>query len=331
MGVGDLLPGVTIPTDPDEAAATAQGFRDTLGLAEGIDAGEFLSALPEATRAELEELGGEGGLAGGAAQAAALGFGLIGGDTGSILGGGARGAALGAAAGSVFPGIGTGIGAGIGAIAGLAGALFGGGPGSAKAEDDELARVTPEEALDHPTWDMGPRITVDSATLMNKGFELIESRWLFGLPPDRIDVVIHPQSIVHSLVELVDGSLLAHAGPTDMRVPIQDALTYPERWEPSAPRLDLAGSSPWTFLPADGQPALMLARRALDVGGVAPAVLNAADEVAVEAFLDGGLRFDRITGLVEAVLDEAPRAGADSIEAVRTADSGARKLARARL
>lgn len=196
---------------------------------------------------------------------------------------------------------------------------------------EELSRVTPDEALDHPTWEMGPRITIDSATLMNKGFELIESRWLFDLPPDRIDVVIHPQSIVHSLVELVDGSLLAQAGPTDMRLPIQDALTYPERWEPSVPRLDLTASSPWTFLPAGDYPALRLARRALEIGGAAPAVLNAADEVAVEAFLDGSLSFDRITGLVEMVLEEISPEAADSIEAIRRADARGREIARSHL
>ena len=169
---------------------------------------------------------------------------------------------------------------------------------------ERLADVTAAQALAHPTWKMGPRITIDSATLMNKGFEVIETHWLFGLPVGKIDVVIHPQSIVHSLVELVDGSMIAHAGPTDMRLPIQDALSYPERWERAVEALDLPGSAPWTFEPADPAryPALGLARDALSAGGTAPAMLNAADEVAVAAFLQGKLPFDRILPTVSATL-----------------------------
>ena len=198
---------------------------------------------------------------------------------------------------------------------------------------ERLARVTPEEALRHPTWQMGRRITIDSATLMNKGFEIIESSWLFDVPPDRIDVVIHPQSIVHSLVEFVDGSLIAQAGPTDMRLPIQDTLAYPGRWTPGVRQLDLAASSPWTFEAADSDtwPALGLARRALEELGTAPATLNAADEVAVQAFLEGRLRFDAILNVVADVLDEVDSEAASSIDDVVAADSAARAAAHARV
>ena len=129
----------------------------------------------------------------------------------------------------------------------------------------DLDHVTPERALEHPTWKMGPRITIDSATLMNKGFEIIETHWLFGVPTENIDVVIHPQSVVHSLIELVDGSMIAYAGPTDMRLPIQDALSYPERWTQAVEPLDLVSSAPWTFEQAEPEryPALALARRAI--------------------------------------------------------------------
>lgn len=197
--------------------------------------------------------------------------------------------------------------------------------------DEQLAAVTPERALQHPTWKMGPRISVDSATLMNKGFEVIESRWLFGLPADKIDVVVHPQSIVHSLIELCDGSMIAHAGPTDMRLPIQDALSYPDRWRGTVERLDLPASAPWTFESADGYPALALARRALEVGGTAPAVLNAADEVAVAAFLDGALPFDEIVPLVAAVLDGTEIDNATEIDTVLAADRAARVATKQRL
>ncbi len=198
---------------------------------------------------------------------------------------------------------------------------------------DELAGVTPERALQHPTWKMGPRVTIDSATLMNKGFEIIETHWLFGLPADKIDVVVHPQSIVHSLIELVDGSMIAHAGPTDMRLPIQDALSFPARWAAAVEPLDLIASAPWTFEPAEPEryPALGLARRALAAGGTAPAILNAADEVAVAAFLEGRLAFDRIVPVVAAVLDACEVTVADSIETIFAADAAARSEARLRL
>ena len=149
---------------------------------------------------------------------------------------------------------------------------------------DALERVGPEAALQHPTWQMGRKITIDSATLMNKGLEVIEAHWLFGVTADQIDVVIHPQSIVHSMVELIDGSVIAQLGVTDMRLPIQYACSYPERWDGSLPSLDLARAGRLEFLePAhDRFPCLGLAYRALRAGGTLPVVLNAANEIAVE-------------------------------------------------
>jgi 1-deoxy-D-xylulose-5-phosphate reductoisomerase len=198
---------------------------------------------------------------------------------------------------------------------------------------ERLTDVTPEDALNHPTWKMGKRITIDSATLMNKGFEIIETYWLFGVPLDAIEVVVHPQSAVHSLVEFSDGSLVAQVGPTDMRVPIQYTLSYPERWSSVVEHLDVPASAPWEFEPADTDRfvALDLARQAIERGGTAPAVLNAADEVAVEAFLRHDLRFDQITRVVSEVLEEIPTTAADSIEAICDADAAARRAAEARM
>src|SRR5437763_8217699 len=169
----------------------------------------------------------------------------------------------------------------------------------------ELGAVTPEEALAHPTWEMGGRITVDSATLMNKGFELIEAQHLFGVPLDQIDVVVHPQSIVHALVHLNDGASLAHLGYPDMRVPISYALHHPERADVPVPTLDLAEVGSLTFEPPDEETfaCLRLARRAAAAGGTAPCVLNAANEVAVHAFLDGEIRFTGIAEVIEQALD----------------------------
>jgi len=168
-----------------------------------------------------------------------------------------------------------------------------------------LKEVTPEMALAHPTWEMGPKITVDSATLMNKALEIIEARWLFNIPPDRIDVVIHPQSIVHSFVEFVDGSVMAQLSPPDMKLPIQYALTYPERRDGPAPRMDW--TSPWTleFEPPDldAFPALRLGYEVAERGGTCGAVLNAANEAAVQRFLDGDLPFTSIPQACRAVLD----------------------------
>ena len=193
-----------------------------------------------------------------------------------------------------------------------------------------LRDVTPEEALRHPTWSMGPKITVDSATLMNKGLEVIEARWLFDVPADRITVVIHPQSIVHSLVELCDGSVLAQLGVTDMRLPIQYALSYPERWEAPLPGLDLARCGALAFEEPDHDrfPCLGLAYRALRGGSGLPVVLNAANEVAVAAFLEGRLAFPAIPAVIEEVLDAGaagPAAAPDSLAGVRELDRWARE------
>jgi len=178
----------------------------------------------------------------------------------------------------------------------------------------ELEDVTVEQALAHPTWEMGGKITVDSATLMNKGLELIEAHHLFGTPYDRIDVVVHPQSIVHALIHLCDGATLAHLGYPDMRVPISYALHHPERVEVPVPTLDLAEVGELTFEPADTDTfaCLRLAREAAVAGGTAPCVLNAANEVAVHAFLDGRLRFAGIAGVIETALE---RLGAEPVRA----------------
>ena len=196
----------------------------------------------------------------------------------------------------------------------------------------QLAGATPEQALAHPNWRMGQRITIDSATLMNKGFEVIEAHWLFGMALEQIDVVIHPQSTVHSMVEYVDGSILAQLGPTDMRVPIQYALTYPERAAADANgcqldwgalrRLDFEKVSSRRF------PCLGLAREALRQGGALPCALNAADEVAVAAFLDRRLAFPGIAEVIERVLERMPRARFVEIADVLVADAEARRLAR---
>jgi 1-deoxy-D-xylulose-5-phosphate reductoisomerase len=168
-----------------------------------------------------------------------------------------------------------------------------------------IARATVEEALRHPNWEMGPKITIDSATLMNKGLEVIEARWLFDAPPERVDVIVHPQSIVHSLVEFVDGSVLAQLGLPDMRVPIAVALAHPERLPLDLPRLDLAALSRLEFEDPDRKrfPCLDLAYQALRASEAAPAVLNAANEVAVAAFLAGRVAFPAIAGANEAVLE----------------------------
>ncbi|NPB09285.1 MAG: 1-deoxy-D-xylulose-5-phosphate reductoisomerase [Thermodesulfobacteria bacterium] len=191
---------------------------------------------------------------------------------------------------------------------------------------EEFRHVTPEEALKHPNWQMGAKITIDSATLMNKGLEVIEAHFLFDVPAEKIEVKVHPQSIVHSLVEFVDGSVIAQLGPPDMRIPIAYALSYPERLPLRLPRLDLVAVSPLTFEEPDLEkfPCLRLAYEALAKGGTAPAVLNAANEVAVEAFLAGRLRFDQIPVLVERVLASVPVSPGDSLEEVIEADILAR-------
>ena len=176
----------------------------------------------------------------------------------------------------------------------------------------QLHTVTPQAALSHPTWKMGRKITIDSATLMNKGLEVIEARWLFGVGAERIDVVIHPQSVVHSFVELRDGSLIAQLGVTDMRLPIQYAFSYPDRWDGALPRLDLAKARRLEFFEPDRDrfPCLGLAYRALASGPSHVVVLNAANEVAVAAFLDGALPFPGIPRVIEEALDAHAREGA---------------------
>ena len=194
---------------------------------------------------------------------------------------------------------------------------------------EALAGVGPELALRHPTWQMGRKITVDSATLMNKGLEVIEARWLFDIPPDRIDVVVHPQSIVHSMVEFNDGSVIAQLGITDMRLPIQYACSYPERWEANLPRLDLVTAGKLEFLGADRDafPCLDLAYRSLRAGGTLPVALNAANEVAVEAFLGARLGFTGIAHVIARTMDAHTVQHGLTLRLVREADAWAREYA----
>jgi len=196
---------------------------------------------------------------------------------------------------------------------------------------DRLAGVTPDQAMAHPTWDMGPVITINSATLVNKGLEVIEAHLLFGIPMDRIAVVVHPQSVVHSMVEFVDGSTLAQASPPDMRLPIALGLGWPDRVPDSAPACDWTRSHTWQFDPLDDDafPAVRLARATGATGGTAPAAFNAANEVAVEAFRAGRLSFPGIVGTIAAVLDaHVPVPGSLRLADVLAADSAARELAR---
>jgi 1-deoxy-D-xylulose-5-phosphate reductoisomerase len=194
---------------------------------------------------------------------------------------------------------------------------------------EELARVTPEQALRHPVWDMGRKISIDSATLMNKGLEVIEARWLFDLEADRLGVVLHPQSLVHSMVEMVDGSVLCQMGVPDMRGPIQYALGYPERFEGPVRPPDLTRLSPLEFFPVDRKrfPSLDLAFDALREGGTTPAVLNAANEVAVQAFLSRRLDFPGIPSLVGKVLGRHRPSPVTSLETVLQADAWSRGVA----
>nr|MBA2378446.1 1-deoxy-D-xylulose-5-phosphate reductoisomerase [Blastocatellia bacterium] len=194
---------------------------------------------------------------------------------------------------------------------------------------EEIENATVEQALDHPNWKMGDKITIDSATLMNKGLEVIEARWLFGFGADQISVVVHPQSVVHSMVEMVDGSVMAQMGVTDMQHPIQYALTYPERKPCDLPSLDLGKIGRLTFEGPDLErfPCLGLAFDALRAGGTMPAVLNAANEIAVQAFLDGGLKLSEIAELNRSVMKEHRPLAASTLEAVLTADAWARQSA----
>lgn len=194
---------------------------------------------------------------------------------------------------------------------------------------ESLAQVTVEQALAHPTWSMGRKITVDSATLMNKGLEIVEARWLFGVDPSRIEVVIHPQSIVHSMVEFEDGSVVAQMGVPDMRLPIQYALLYPERVDTGLPRLDIAAQGALTFAKPDPEhyPALGLAYRAAEQGGTMPAVMNAANEVAVGLFLDRRIGFLGIQQIVRLVMDRHVPVEDPGLDQVLQADSWARDAA----
>jgi 1-deoxy-D-xylulose-5-phosphate reductoisomerase len=193
-----------------------------------------------------------------------------------------------------------------------------------------MASATPEQALAHPNWRMGRRITIDSATMVNKGFEVIEAHWLFDMRPDQIDVVIHPQSTVHSLVEYADGSILAQLGPTDMRMPIQYALTYPERTASNQVALDWGKLRRLDFEKVSARrfPCLRLAREALRKKGAYPCAFNAADEIAVEAFLERRIPFSGIAEVIEQVLVRTPKIKLAAIRDVLAADSEARRMAR---
>ena len=198
-----------------------------------------------------------------------------------------------------------------------------------KTQLRDLAQVTVEQALAHPNWRMGSRITIDSATMMNKGFEVIEAHWLFGVRPDQIDVIIHPQSTIHSMVEFIDGSIIAQLGPTDMRMPIQYALTYPDRLASNELELDWTRLRRLDFEKVSTRrfPCLRLAREALKKGGALPCALNAADEVAVAAFLDHRMPFLGIPEVIEGVLKRMPGVKFSSIDDVLAADAEARRLA----
>ncbi len=195
----------------------------------------------------------------------------------------------------------------------------------------DLGDVSVAEALDHPTWKMGGRITIDSATLMNKGFEVIEAHHLFGVPYERIDVVVHPQSLIHSMVNLLDGSTIAHLGYPDMRVPISYALNFPERAPVDLPRLDFAAIGSLTFEEPDLDTfaCLRLALEAGEAGGTAPTVLNAADEVAVAAFLDGQIPFTGIAAVIERILEQMPARPVTHFEDLFATDAEARERATA--
>ncbi len=205
-----------------------------------------------------------------------------------------------------------------------------GGPFAGRPDLD-FATVTVQEALNHPRWKMGPKVTIDSATMMNKGLEILEARWLFDIPVERISVLVHPESIVHSLVEFTDGAQIAQLGVPDMRLPIQYSMTWPERVGNSTlPRLDLSKTGTLHFSEPDPErfPCLRIARQAAAAGGVATAVMNAANEVAVSAFLEGRIHLPRIWGCIEAVLAECPSVtGNLGLDAILDADTWARRRA----
>ncbi|MBX6321214.1 MAG: 1-deoxy-D-xylulose-5-phosphate reductoisomerase [Rhodospirillaceae bacterium] len=200
-------------------------------------------------------------------------------------------------------------------------------------DPEAMATVTPAQAVAHPNWDMGAKISVDSATMMNKGLEVIEAVHLFGVPEDKVEVLVHPQSVIHSMVAYIDGSVLAQLGTPDMRTPIAYALAWPARMASPSPRLDLVRTATLTFEAPDPVrfPALRVAREALQAGGSAPTVLSAANEVAVEAFLAGRIRFTDIVAVVAAVLEAVPNRPLDSLEDVTAADAEARRQAARRI
>ena len=195
---------------------------------------------------------------------------------------------------------------------------------------EALAHVTPEQALNHPTWRMGNRITIDSATLMNKGFEVIEACWLFDFSPSQVDVVVHPQSTVHAMIEYSDGSVLAQISATDMRMPIQYALTYPERSEAPVPKIDWAIARRWEFLPPDFEkfPLLRLAYECQETGGSATCTMNAADEIAVEAFLQRKIGFSSIFEVVQETLSKTPVRSPGTVQDILEIDRESREVAR---
>jgi 1-deoxy-D-xylulose-5-phosphate reductoisomerase len=196
---------------------------------------------------------------------------------------------------------------------------------------DRIRSATIEEALDHPTWKMGPKVTIDSATMMNKGLELIEAHWLFGIDADRLDAIIHPQSVVHSFVEFTDGSSLAQLSPPDMRMPIQYALCHPHRVSGCAPSLDYSKLRELVFEPVDHDrfPSIGLALEAIRAGGTAGAIFNAANEVAAESFCNGDMPFGRIAEVVADVIDRIPSVPATDLESILAADAEARAAAQA--
>jgi len=204
-----------------------------------------------------------------------------------------------------------------------------GGPFFGKSRDS-LSGITPEMALDHPRWKMGPKVTIDSATMMNKGLEVIEARWIFDIPAAVIEVLIHPQSIVHSMVEYVDGSVMAQLGVTDMRIPIALALSYPDRLDLALDSLDLAAVGRLDFHKPDQEmfPCLALAYNALERGNGIPAVMNAANEIAVESFLSGDLPFTGIADVVRAVMDDPPKFEDQTLSGILRGDQLARTAAR---
>lgn len=193
----------------------------------------------------------------------------------------------------------------------------------------ELGSVTVESALRHPNWSMGAKITIDSATMMNKGLEVIEAKWLFGLPLDRIEAVIHPQSIIHSMVTFVDGSTKAQLGPPSMKVPIQYAISYPDRWESDVARVDWSKLQYWTFEPVDLEkfPCFALALDAIETGGLAPVVLNAANEVAVQRFLNKEIPYIGISDLVRSCLEHIHASSAVTVESILETDAETRAFA----